>query len=154
MSNLIEHAKKELALVGGSEDEEQQEVNTAILQLLEVFANQGHSGFSASYVLGVFDRLVRFLPVKPLTGEDSEWIEYVEGKFQNKRCPSVFRDEDGTAHDIEAITWTDNDGKSWFHKGNGERYNVMFPYVPLSHPRIRIYLDKDGNELKRVEVDE
>lgn len=151
MSELVEYAKQELALIGGSADEEQHCINNAILQLVEVFSKQEHSGFSASYALGIFDRLSRFLPLKPLTGKDDEWNEVTDEKYQNKRCSSVFRNADDVAYDIEAIVWTDDNGKTWFHKGGGEKYNISFPYSPLTHPRIRIYLDKKGNELKRVE---
>ena len=44
----------------------------AILDLIELFASQGHSGFSAPYVINAFDRLARFKPLSPLTGEDDE----------------------------------------------------------------------------------
>ena len=56
-----------------------------------VVENQGHSGFNISYVMSVFKRLVQFKPLKPLTGEEDEWLETDYGSTQqNKRFSEVF----------------------------------------------------------------
>jgi hypothetical protein len=124
MSNLIAHAKRELEVFG-----DEPMVNDAVMQLVRAFAGQGHSGFSAEHVLGLFNRVARFEPLRPLTGEDSEW-ERVEGDMlQNRRCSRVFKDAEG-AFDIEGRIFREPDGccftsaDSWVP--------VTFPYTPKS----------------------
>lgn len=43
MSNLVDHATRELALSGVDEDIYGDMTSKAVLELLEVFANQGHT---------------------------------------------------------------------------------------------------------------
>lgn len=41
----------------------QQAILQNVMELLDVFYHQGHSGFSSSYALGIFKRLVMFEPI-------------------------------------------------------------------------------------------
>lgn len=96
---LIEHAKYELDLIAKKAKEEGSEAyrmqlvfNNAILDVIRAFANGEHSGFTASIAIQYIDRLLKYQPLSSLTLEDNEWSEYAPGKFQNKRCCSVFKD--------------------------------------------------------------
>ena len=102
---MIEYAKRELELIGKDEDGVQELMNKNILEIVEIFSKQGHSGFSAGYALNVLERLLRYKPLTPLTGNDNEW-----NGTQNKRCSGVFKKEDGTFEDIDAIIVSDNGG--------------------------------------------
>lgn len=44
-----------------------------IISIVEMFSEQGHSSFSASYAISHLTRLLEFKPLSPLTGEDDEW---------------------------------------------------------------------------------
>lgn len=107
----------------------------AILKMIEVFADEGHSGMSASIAVGAFEKLARFEPLTPLTGEDSEWTEVDSGKFQNRRCPHVFKDEGG-AYDIEGRIFREPSGICFTSRDS--RVPVTFPYTPS-----RVYVDVD-----------
>jgi len=143
MSNMLEYAKSELDRIGMTEDGDEYNAmgRNAILELVEKFAEQGHSGFSASYVTNCLEKLLRWEPLSPLTGEDSEWtlLEYDdETRYQNKRCSRVFKDFDGRAYDIEGkVFWdwyTNEDGeksKSYFACKESRVY-IDFPYVPTT----------------------
>ena len=74
MSNLVDYAKDELKRIGMIDSGEPYNdwATKAILDLIELFASQGHSGFTAPYVAGIFHRLAMFKPASPLTGEDDE----------------------------------------------------------------------------------
>ena len=87
MSNLVDYAKEELKRIGMIDSGEpyNDAVAKAILDLIELFASQGHSGFTAPYTINTFKRLAMFKPLAPLTGEDSEWNEIEPGLYQNKR---------------------------------------------------------------------
>lgn len=140
-----EHALTEFRAAGwidenGKYDDEMQEaICRHVLKLLEVFSEEGHSGFSAPYAIALFSKLAAFEPIVPLTGEDWEWADVSFGsemKYQNKRCSHVFKDEDGQAYDGNGIVfynlYTDEDGneqKSHF-TCRESRVNIEFPYTP------------------------
>ena len=71
--NITEYAKSELERLGKDDEGMQELINKDILEIVERFASQGHSGFSASYALSVLERLLRFKPLTALTGEEEEW---------------------------------------------------------------------------------
>lgn len=146
MSNLVDYAKDELKRIGMVDSGEPYNdlATKAILDLIELFASQGHSGFSASYVINAFSRLAKFKPLSPLTGEDDEWNEVGTGVFQNKRYSAVFKDgKDGIAYNIEGKVFTD-DGESWYTCMDS-RVNVTFPYVVPDKPE-RVYKNKEDKE--------
>ena len=105
MSNLLSHAKRELAAIGYNLDQTEEGPNKwiteSLLELLGVFAAQGHSGFSASYCISTFSKLANHEPLCPLTGTDEEWNAIGDGSYQNNRCSHVFKGTDGRAYDIE-----------------------------------------------------
>lgn len=112
-ADLKEFASSELAFLGSGPMD--RSMRDHVLRLVEVFADEGHSGFSAATASRMFDRLSRFKPIRPLTGADDEWNAIAadmvgrDGLFQNRRCPSVFKDQDG-AYDIDATVFEDPDG--------------------------------------------
>ena len=146
MSNLVDYAKDELKRIGMVESGEpcNDWATEAILDLIELFASQGHSGFSASYVINAFSRLAKFKPLSPLTGEDDEWMEVSTGVFQNKRYSAVFKHgKDGIAYNIDGKVFTD-DGEIWYTSGDS-RVNVTFPYVVPDKPE-HVYRNKEEKE--------
>jgi hypothetical protein len=139
--SLLAYAESELDFIGMKDDGD--EMNSAmrkhILHMVEEFSKEGHSGFSASYAIQCLEKILRFEPLSPLTGEDSEWVDVAEQMghtvWQNKRCSRVFKDETG-AYDIDAkVFWdwyTDENGekhKSYFTSRDSRVY-IEFPYVP------------------------
>ena len=138
--SLLAYAKRELSLIGKDEDGLQDMINRQILDIVKTFQNQGHSGMSASYSIKILERLLRFKPIRPLTGEPDEWndLSYL-GEKQNIRCSSVFLKKDGTAEDIDGIVVSDNGGITWFSSGNF-RKKVTFPYLPTIEPE-KVYIE-------------
>lgn len=127
MTNLIEHAKHELTLAGTEDTLYKEALPKAVLELIDVFANQGHSGMSAGITIDLFTRLAKFQPLTPLTGTDNEWTEIEDGLFQNKRASHVFK-ENGEAYDIEGRIFEDENGCRYINKDS--RVAVTFPYIP------------------------
>lgn len=62
MSNLINHAEKELNKVGllDKDSDYGGELGKDVLELIKLFASQGHSGFSAESAIHLFSKLARF----------------------------------------------------------------------------------------------
>jgi hypothetical protein len=139
---LVDYAKSELdILLAGCEDDEsremQQRMNNHILEMVQVFADENHSGFSASYAIGLLEKVLRYHPLTPLTGGADEWNEVEPGMFQNRRCPSVFKDKtkhNGKAYILDGKIFSDDDGKTWFGK-SGEDGDVVIEAFPWMPPR-------------------
>lgn len=96
---MLEHAKYELnLLLQKCEDEEelrmQKVMNDDILEIIEVFAKQGHSGMSANYAIRIITKLLKYEPILPLTLKDDEFVEIANGVFQNKRDFRIFKQKD------------------------------------------------------------
>ena len=144
MSNLVDYAKEELKKIGMIDSGEPYNdfATKSILDLIELFASQYHTRFTAPYVINAFCRLAMFKPLTPLTGEDDEWNELRDG-FQNKRYSAVFKDKDGTAYNINGKIFTD-DGKFWY-TCKDSRVNVTFPYAVPAEPE-RVYLNRGEKE--------
>ena len=142
--STLDFAKSELDIIGMTEDspdEMNQMMRKHILHMVNEFAEEGHSGMSASYAIGILEKVLRFKPLTALTGEDSEWTELdyddIIMKYQNKRCARVFKDVHGQAYDSGGIVfwnwYTDEDGKqrkSHF-TSRDSRVNITFPYTPI-----------------------
>ena len=90
---LVEHAKKELELAGLFDTDSDYDgmIGDAVLELIDVFSKQGHSGYSAGMVSSLFNKLSRYETLTPLTFEDTEWVEVGDGIFQNNRRSAVFK---------------------------------------------------------------
>ena len=94
-------------------DEMQDWIEKCVLDILDLIASQGHSGFSHGYLLTLLIPLLKNKPITPLTGNDWEWVnEY--GLIQNKRCFSVFKDPDGSAYSTEGYAFSDDGGKTYW----------------------------------------
>jgi hypothetical protein len=133
MSALMEHAKSELAILRGPDaepDEMQDDIEKNVLDIVQIFADAGHSGSSGAYTLGILKRVLDFQPITPLTGDDSEWLEVGTGVFQNKRCGRVFRGKDGKAYDIEGKVFRNADGSCFTSRDS--RVYITFPYRPTT----------------------
>lgn len=151
MNNYESHALQEFRAAGWVDesgkfvDDMQEMLCKQVVDLLNLFATHGHSGSSAPYAINMFEKLAKFDPIAPLTGEDWEWNEVSAGVFQNKRCGRVFKQADrfnGQAYDIDGIVFWD-----WVtDKDTGEQYKshytssdsfvpITFPYVPKTEYR-------------------
>ena len=153
MSNLLKHAERELKLIGyDDKDEYDKMAKDAILELIETFAKQGHSGFSAPYVANMFHKLANYKTLSPLTGNDDEWndVSDISGEmlFQNNRDSRVFKSDDG-AFFTEAIIWTES-GESSFTDKDSNRYIKSFPFTPKT---FYVEVDKERNVLDTEEYE-
>ena len=145
--SLVSYAESELDRIGMTDNDDMNGMmRKHLLHMVKEFSEEGHSGFSASYALQCLEKLLRFKPLSPLTGEDDEWgdVSNVSGEpmFQNKRCSSIFKHgKDGEAYDIDGkVFWewyTDNETgekhKSYY-TGKGSRVPVTFPYIVPDNP--------------------
>jgi hypothetical protein len=118
MSNLIDHAKYELELAGlfDADSDYDGMIGKAVMELVKVFAEQGHSGFSAHQTLLLFNEVANYKPLSPIGVSADEWINVSEMSnepmWQNKRRGSTFsRDGGKTWYDIDDPAL--NNGDTW-----------------------------------------
>jgi len=153
MSNLHKHALVEFKAAGWLDDngeycdEMQGLICAHVLKLMDIFAEEGHSGSTAPYAINMFKKLAMFKPLTPLTGADDEWVKHDYGSepsYQNKRLSSVFKDADGNAYNIDgkvfwewAMPWEGREPlepyKSYY-TCRDSRVPVTFPYTPPDEP--------------------
>lgn len=137
MSNLLDHARRELEIAGYFSDDSVYGgmLGRAVLKMVEEFAAEGHSGMSARIALDVFAKVASFEPLTPLTGADEEWVDVTSQDgtqdgtlYQNVRCSHVFKDDKG-AYDVDGrIFRSKKDNCSFTNKDS--RVPVTFPYTP------------------------
>lgn len=124
---LLEHAKKEMERMWPESEEMQDMAKANVLELMEIFSKQGHSGNSAPYVLGLFQRLASFKPLGQLTGEGSEWMEVGDNMYQNIRCGTVFKEgKNGEAYWLDGNIFRDQNGCTFTNQYS--RVKVEFPW--------------------------
>lgn len=100
MSNLVEHARHELELIG-----EDTETIDGYLKVVQAFADMRHSGYSASIAIPVIGKLLHFKNLSPLTDDPEEWFHHdsdvwgtSEGIWQNKRNSEAFSKDNGKTY--------------------------------------------------------
>lgn len=121
MSNLVKHAEKELKLAGLFDKDSDYDgmLGKAVLELVKVFAKQGHSGFSANLTLQIFNEVASYKPLTPIGRSKDEWMNVSEQSgyemWQNTRRSTTFSRNGGkTWYDIDDPKL--NNGDDWKRK--------------------------------------
>lgn len=59
-------------------------------------------------------KLLRYQPLSPLTFDDNEWTEYIDGHYQNKILPGLFKDsKDDEPYYIGGVICVNQEGVSY-----------------------------------------
>lgn len=104
MGQLVDYAKEELTRAGLLDKDSDYDgmLGEAALEIIDVFSKQGHSGYSASAVTQIVEKLMRYEPLTPLTYEPDEWNDVSEMSgspmWQNKRKSTTFSVDGGKTH--------------------------------------------------------
>lgn len=137
LENLVSHAEKELKLVGLDKKDSDYGglLYKAVLDLIKLFAKQGHSGYSAGMVRQLFNKLANFETLSPISDRKEDWenvsISRDNNKplWQNKRDPRYFSEDGGK-------TWWNVDKKDvkecldiYYHNIFEKRFKSISRYV-------------------------
>lgn len=136
-------ARRELDLIGmtsNNKDAMNREMRRDVLEILDKFSKQGHSGLSASYAIDILNKLLKQEPLSPLKGTKNEWNFIWKDKktgkklYQNNRCSHVFKEvyENGKEYiyDSEGIVFKDKKHNDATYTSKDSRVPVTFPYTP------------------------
>lgn len=104
-SPLVNFAREEMRRAGMWDhdvDYGKGEIADCVLRLVKTHSREGHSGGSAEMVLDVFEKVVRYKPLSPLTSDPDEWMDVGQNMWQSRRNPSCFSEDGGkTFYDID-----------------------------------------------------
>jgi hypothetical protein len=98
-SPLVTHARRELRIVGEDPD-----TIRGLTNVVQAFADMGHSGSSAHFATLYLDKLLRFQPLTELTSDPAEWIDrHAEGLtssplWQSRRNSEAFSNDGGKTY--------------------------------------------------------
>lgn len=111
-SHLTQHAETELRKAGlyDKNSDYGGMLAPAVMNMVYVFAAEGHSGFSANLAIDLFSTVARYKTLTPLTSDPDEWMDVTCGQekrqWQNKRDPRCFSDDGGkTWYNYEDCTF-------------------------------------------------
>jgi len=110
-SNFVDWAEKEVKAAGllDADSDYDGMLGEAVLDLVNVFDSQGHSGMSAAMVKSILDQLLEWKPLSPLTSNPEEWMGVSEGLWQSRRNPACFSEDGGK-------TYTDQNDPCWLYE--------------------------------------
>lgn len=99
-SQLFAHAANELQRAGLLDEGSDYDgmVGRAVLDLIKLFATQGHSGMSAMMTLQLFDELAHYRAITELTNDPSEWMDVADGMWQSRRQANAFSEDGGKTY--------------------------------------------------------
>jgi hypothetical protein len=99
--SLGDHAFRELSRAGFFDKDSDYEGNLghAVMELIDIFSDQGHSGYSAQAVIALFTKLAKWEPLSLITSDPEEWndVSEMSGQpmWQNKRDSRCFSHDGG-----------------------------------------------------------
>lgn len=100
MSNLVNHARRELEIIG-----EEEWIVDSIVSMVKIFASMGHSGGSAEVARDILCRLLAYEPLTELTDDPDEWEQHPPERWdgtnpiwQNRRDSKAFSHDGGKTY--------------------------------------------------------
>jgi len=156
LNPMVEHALRELEIMGIKDDDDDSKTETVlhrqIVATVQAFSGTPIAAFTANVATKLLFQLLRSLPLTPLTGVEDEWIDQTQLNkglplYQNKRYKQVWKNST-EAWDLEAyIMWewyTEEDGSQQkrFRITPDSKKVITFPYMPS--PEYRELLPANG----------
>lgn len=104
MATLQEHAKAELQRAGlfDKDSDYNGMLGDAVMDLVKCFAEQGHSGYSASMTIHIFSKVAAYETLTPLENPSvtGEYVAHGVDVWQSTRDGALF---------------SANQGRTWYH---------------------------------------
>ena len=147
---MIEFAKWQLnKLTEKCKDEDsktmQKMMNNDVLELLKVFSEQGHSGFSAPIAIRLFSKLANYRIITEVEDNPDDWDE--DG--QHKYIPSIFKRDDGTCYYLYGRLFAEPNSDNFFCSKESN-IDITFPVKPsdLESKYLRLHYSVEDKPIK------
>lgn len=124
---MIEFAKWQLdKLLEKCKDEDskimQNMMNNDVLELLKVFSEQGHSGFSAPIAIRLFSKLANHKLITEVEDNPDDW----DDNGQHKYITSIFKRDDGTCYYMYGRLFAEPNSNNFFYN-KASNVDITFP---------------------------
>ena len=118
------------------EKEMQNKMNNDVLELLKVFSEQGHSGFSAPIASKLFYKLANHKLITEIEDNPDDW----DDNGQHKYISSIFKRDDGTCYYMYGRLFAEPNSDNFFYN-KASNVDVTFPIKPsdLNTKHIRLH---------------
>ena len=147
---MIEFAKWQLdKLLEKCKDEDskvmQNMMNNDVMELLKMFAEQGHSGFSAPIATRLFYKLANYKLVTEVEDNPDDWDE--EG--QHKYISSIFKRDDGSCYYLYGRLFAEPGSDNFFYN-RASNVDITFPIklYDLQSEYIRLHYNIEDKPIK------
>lgn len=105
MSNLTEHAYRELHRAGWFDPEEFPSCGKAMLAAVAAFSTGGWSGSSAPFGTAIVADLLQYRPLGPLTDDPGEWVDVTTMTLDQQPTWQNRRDSRAMSYDRGRTYW-------------------------------------------------
>jgi len=136
------------------------QIYEAARQLVHLFYEQDHSGVSAHLTKRIFNKLVDYEPLSPVTDEDDQWVEDVyigpDSDYKEYRhvrniglFKRVFKDGHIEHNDVERVVCSLklSEEPCWHSGFITHRLNELVPITfPYSSQHIKVWCDETESE--------
>lgn len=124
MSNLVDHARRELEILGCTEED-----ITDIVKVVQSFAEINPSGSQAAWMIPLIYKLMQFQNLTPLTDDPKEWVCHTpptvaEEVWQNTRCGEAFSTNGGRTYYLLSEGGNANNGGLIMHASVLTKKNI------------------------------
>ena len=147
---MLEFAKWQLnKLLEKCKDEDsktmQKMMNNDVLELLKVFSEQGHSGFSVPIATKLFYRLANHKLITEVEDNPDDWNENGQHKF----ISSIFKRNDGTCYYLYGRLFAEPNSDNFFYN-KASNVDITFPIKPsdLQSEYIRLHYNVEDKPIK------
>jgi hypothetical protein len=139
VNKFREFAEMELLALGYSDEVQnpvQAKIRRDILALVDLFETQGHDQNSGPVISGMFQKLVNFQILCPVTNFPKDWVMMDESNnvYQHTRLYGLMKNgENGKPYYLNAIVWIEDDNRKhigWASGTRSRQYVKSFPFMP------------------------
>ena len=147
---MIEFAKWQLnKLLEKCTDEDskvmQNMMNNDVLELLKVFSEQGHSGFSAPIAIRLFSKLANHKLITEVEDNPDDW----DDNGQHKYISSIFKRDDGTCYYMYGRLFAEPNSDNFFYN-KASNVDITFPIklYDLESKYLRLHYNVEDKSIK------
>lgn len=120
-------------------------MNNDVLELLKVFSEQGHSGFSAPIAIRLFSKLANYKLVTEVEDNPDDW----DDNGQHKYITSIFKRDDGTCYYMYGRLFAEPNSDNFFYN-KASNVDITFPIklYDLQSEYIRLHYNIEDKSIK------